>query len=73
MLVCAHALVKRGDLPVPEWLFGWAAAAVLIGSFAAQIALGHQAQFVVDHREEFIECIALSVRGTDKEPSDLIL
>ena len=35
MLVFAHALVKRGDLPVPEWLFGWAATAVLIGSFVA--------------------------------------
>lgn len=32
----AHGLqlVGRQDLPVPSWLFGWAAAAVLIASFA---------------------------------------
>ena len=31
----AHGLVQRADLPIPEWLFGWAAAVVLIVSFAA--------------------------------------
>jgi hypothetical protein len=31
----AHGLVQRADLPIPEWLFGWAAAAVLVVSFAA--------------------------------------
>jgi hypothetical protein len=31
----AHGLVGRADLPIPEWLFGWAAAVVLIVSFAA--------------------------------------
>jgi hypothetical protein len=33
----AHAgdLLGRSDLPIPEWLFGWAAAAVLVVSFAA--------------------------------------
>lgn len=31
----AHALVQRADLPIPEWLFGWAAALVLIVSFGA--------------------------------------
>ncbi|MGH2978139.1 MAG: fenitrothion hydrolase, partial [Solirubrobacterales bacterium] len=29
------ALASRADLPIPEWLFGWAAAVVLIVSFAA--------------------------------------
>jgi hypothetical protein len=29
----AHGLVGRADLPIPEWLFGWAAAVVLIVSF----------------------------------------
>ena len=31
----AHGLVGRSDLPIPEWLFGWAAAIVLIVSFLA--------------------------------------
>jgi len=31
----AHGLVGRADLPVPSWLFGWAAAIVLIASFVA--------------------------------------
>ena len=30
----AHGLAGRSDLPIPEWLFGWAAAVVLIVSFA---------------------------------------
>ena len=35
----AHGLVQRTDLPIPDWLFGWAAAIVLIVSFAALAAL----------------------------------
>jgi hypothetical protein len=31
----AHGLVQRANLPLPEWLFGYAAAAVLILSFVA--------------------------------------
>jgi hypothetical protein len=31
----AHGLVQRANLPIPEWLFGWAAAAVLVVFFAA--------------------------------------
>jgi hypothetical protein len=35
----AHGLVQRANLPIPEWLFGWAAAVVLVVSFAALAAL----------------------------------
>jgi hypothetical protein len=35
----AHGIVARTDLPVPVWLFGWAAAVVLVVSFAALAAL----------------------------------
>jgi predicted outer membrane lipoprotein len=35
----AHGLVGRADLPIPTWLFGWAAAIVLAASFAALGAL----------------------------------
>jgi hypothetical protein len=35
----AHGVVQRADLPIPEWLFAWAAAIVLVASFAALAAL----------------------------------
>lgn len=35
----AHGLVGRADLPIPSWLFGWAAAIVLVVSFVALGAL----------------------------------
>ena len=37
--VFAHGLVQRSSLPIPEWLFGWAAAIVLCVSFVALAAL----------------------------------
>ena len=38
-MLLAHGLVQRADLPIPEWLFGWAAALVLIVSFVALAVL----------------------------------
>jgi hypothetical protein len=39
----AHAgLGQRADLPIPEWLFGWAAAMVLVVSFVALAVLWPQ-------------------------------
>ncbi|MCW3066947.1 MAG: hypothetical protein JWN32_4119, partial [Solirubrobacterales bacterium] len=35
----AHGLVGRTDLPIPVWLFAWAAALVLVVSFALLGAL----------------------------------
>ena len=35
----AHGLVVRADLPIPEWLFAWGAAIVLIVSFVALAVL----------------------------------
>ena len=35
----AHGLVGRTDLPMPEWLFAWAATIVLVASFVALSAL----------------------------------
>jgi hypothetical protein len=35
----AHGLVGRADLPIPEWLFGWAAAVVMVVSFVALATL----------------------------------
>jgi hypothetical protein len=38
----AHGLIQRANLPIPEWLFGWAAAIVLIVSFLALALLWPQ-------------------------------
>jgi hypothetical protein len=35
----AHGLVIRSDLPIPEWLFAWGAAVVLLVSFAGLAVL----------------------------------
>ena len=42
MIEIAHGLVARSDLPIPEWLFGWAAAMVLVISFVALAVLWPQ-------------------------------
>jgi hypothetical protein len=39
MILLGHGLVVRSDLPIPEWLFGWAAALVLVVSFVALAVL----------------------------------
>jgi hypothetical protein len=41
----AHGLTGRADLPIPEWLFAWAAAVVLIVSFAGLAVLWRSPQF----------------------------
>jgi hypothetical protein len=35
----AHGLILRTDLPIPQWLFAWAAAVVLVVSFVALATL----------------------------------
>lgn len=46
----AHALASRQDLPVPAWLFAWAASIVLIVSFFALSAGWRTAQFEDERR-----------------------
>src|SRR3954470_20381814 len=41
----AHGIVGRTDLPIPVWLFGWAAAVVLVVSFIALGSLWPNARF----------------------------
>lgn len=41
----AHGIVGRADLPIPAWLFVWAAAVVLVVSFAALGALWRTPRF----------------------------
>jgi hypothetical protein len=44
----AHGLVQRQQLPIPQWLFAWAAAAVLIVSFFALAVLWPKPRFEKD-------------------------
>src|SRR5689334_20151966 len=44
----AHGLVQRPPLPIPQWLFGWSAAAVLVISFFALAVLWPQARLEQD-------------------------
>jgi hypothetical protein len=46
----AHALVSRKDLPIPAWLFAWAASIVLIASFFALSAAWRKPQFEDERR-----------------------
>ena len=43
LLVVGHALVGRQDLPIPAWLFAWAASLVLIVSFFGLSVAWHRA------------------------------
>jgi hypothetical protein len=46
----AHALASRQDLPIPAWLFAWAASIVLIVSFFALSAAWRKPQFEDERR-----------------------
>ena len=49
MIPLAHAqLIGRRDLPIPEWLFAWAAVVVLLVSFVALSLLWKRAYFETD-------------------------
>jgi hypothetical protein len=47
----AHGIVGRADLPIPVWLFSWAAAIVLIVSFVALSALWTRPQLQSERRK----------------------
>lgn len=40
-----HVVVARDDLPIPEWLFAWGAAAVLIVTFYGLSVAWHESRF----------------------------
>ena len=53
MLILAHGLSGIEDLPIPRWLFAWAAAVVLVASFVGLATLWRAPQ-LQDHRERTI-------------------
>lgn len=46
----AHGIVGRADLPIPVWLFSWAAAIVLVVSFVALSALWTRPRLQAEQR-----------------------
>ena len=48
MLLLAHALEGKQDLPIPEWLFAWGASVVLIVSFVALSVAWREPRFEGD-------------------------
>ncbi len=50
----AHGIVGRADLPIPVWLFSWAAAIVLVVSFVALSTLWTSPQLQTEHRKRLL-------------------
>jgi len=50
----AHGIVGRADLPIPVWLFSWAAGIVLVVSFVALSALWTSPQLQTEHRKPLL-------------------
>lgn len=59
----AHALASRQDLPVPAWLFAWAASIVLIASFFALSAGWRKPQFEEERRRPLGRGLSASLLG----------
>jgi hypothetical protein len=57
----AHALASRQDLPIPAWLFAWAASIVLIASFFALSAAWRKPQFEDEHRRPLGERLSAAL------------
>ena len=50
----AHGIVGKADLPIPVWLFSWAAAIVLVVSFVALSTMWTAPQLQEQHRRRLI-------------------
>ena len=59
----AHALVARQDLPIPAWLFAWAASIVLIVSFFALSASWRKPRFEDLHWRPFGAGVSRAMLG----------
>jgi hypothetical protein len=53
----AHGIVGRADLPIPVWLFSWAAAIVLVVSFVALSALWTRPQLQRERRKRLFRIL----------------
>jgi hypothetical protein len=57
----AHGLVGRADLPIPRWLFAWAAAIVLVVSFAALSTLWREPKLEEDGFRPLPDGLSLAI------------
>jgi len=55
----AHGLVAKTDLPIPTWLFAWAAAVVLLLSFVALGILWPTPRFTTSHAKRVLRVPAV--------------
>ncbi len=62
-LPLAHALASRQDLPIPAWLFAWAASIVLIVSFFALSAAWRKPQLEAEHERPLGERLSAVLLG----------
>ncbi len=62
-LPLAHALASRQDLPIPAWLFAWAASIVLIVSFFALSAAWREPKLEDEHRRPLEERLSAVLLG----------
>lgn len=58
----AHGIVGRADLPIPVWLFSWAAAVVLVASFVALSTMWRRPQLQDEHRKRLLRMPVALVR-----------
>jgi type IV secretory pathway VirB3-like protein len=58
----AHGIVGRADLPIPVWLFSWAAAVVLVVSFVALSTMWRRPQLQSEHRRRLLRVPAALAR-----------
>jgi len=56
----AHGIVGRADLPIPVWLFSWAAAIVLVVSFVALSALWMTPQLQEQRQRRLLQLPAVA-------------
>jgi hypothetical protein len=62
-ILFAHALAAREDLPIPAWLFAWAASIVLIVSFFALSAAWREPQFEDEKERPLGERLSAALLG----------
>ncbi len=63
--VLAHGIVGKADLPIPVWLFSWAAAIVLVVSFVALSTLWTRPELQEQHRRRLARVpVALDLRAS---------